>query len=214
MNTELDDKLALLINGQLDANEQAELEKQIAANEELAAEAEFLGALQKGIQQQHAVPPGAMGLARLKRDIASEQKRAHTEGQTSAAAQTNAGKVKAASNFWKPLSIAACCLLAVQSFLTMQGPSRDDPSGVVPLSGSAALPAGPQLQVVFKDTATAGQIREGLLSINAELISGPGALGIYTVQLPANADISQAQILLSGLPFIEEVEAVTRANES
>lgn len=44
MNTELDDKLALLINGQLDVNEQAELEKQIAANEELAAEAEFLGA--------------------------------------------------------------------------------------------------------------------------------------------------------------------------
>lgn len=213
MNTELDDKLALLINGQLDVNEQAELEKQIAANEELAAEAEFLGTLQKGIQQQQAVPPGAMGLARLKRDIASEQKRTHTEGQTSAAPQANAGKVKAASNFWKPLSIAACCLLAVQSFLTMQGPSGDDPSGVVPLSGSA-LPAGPQLQVVFKDTATAGQIREGLLSINAELISGPGALGIYTVQLPANADISQAQILLSGLPFIEEVEAVTRANES
>lgn len=28
MNTELDDKLALLINGQLDVNEQAELEKQ------------------------------------------------------------------------------------------------------------------------------------------------------------------------------------------
>lgn len=213
MNTELDDKLALLINGQLDVNEQAELEKQIAANEELAAEAEFLGALQKGIQQQHTVPPGAMGLARLKRDIASEQRRTNTEAQATVSSGNATGKVKAASNFWKPLSIAACCLLAVQSFLTMQGPSRDDPSGVVPLSGSA-LPAGPQLQVVFKDTATAGQIREGLLSINAELISGPGALGIYTVQLPANADISQAQILLSGLPFIEEVEAVTRANES
>ncbi|ABD79562.1 hypothetical protein [Saccharophagus degradans] len=213
MNTELDDKLALLINGQLDVNEQAELEKQIAANEELAAEAEFLGALQKGIQQQHAVPPGAMGLARLKRDIASEQRRTNTEAQATVSSGNATGKVKAASNFWKPLSIAACCLLAVQSFLTMQGPSGDDPSGVVPLSGSA-LPAGPQLQVVFKDTATAGQIREGLLSINAELISGPGALGIYTVQLPANADISQAQILLSGLPFIEEVEVVTRANES
>lgn len=214
MNTELDDKLALMVNGQLDEQEQAALKKQIQADAGLAAEAEFLHTLHKGMQQQNDVPPGAMGLARLKRDIEAEQKRAATSTQT-ANDNNSVTKMQAPnnSNFWKPLSIAACCLLAAQTFLTMQGSSRGDPSGVVPLAGNPVV-TGPQLQVVFKDTATAAQIREALLSINAELIGGPGALGIYTLQLPTSADVGQAQIALSGLPFIEEVEAVSRANKS
>ena len=217
MNKELDDKLALMVNGQLDEQEAVALEEQIKDDAELGAEADFLKALQSGIKNQSDTPPGAAGLARLMRDIESEQ--AQVKPQDNASARPapitkQTIKVQAAansSNFWKPISIAACCLLAMQSFFVMQDNNHNDPSSVVTLSGHQAA-AGPQLQVVFSDTATAAQIRESLLGINANLVGGPGALGIYTVQLPPGSDLAQAQMDLINLPFIEEVEAVVEAN--
>ena len=61
------------------------------------------------------------------------------------------------------------------------------------------------MQTVFEDSATAAQIRDAVLSVKGSIVGGPGAMGIYTLQLPANANTEQAAALLQALDYIGEV---------
>lgn len=215
VDEQLDDKLALLINGQLDEETAKALEAEIENDKALADEAKFLKSLQEGIQHQdHNTPPGGMGLARLKREIAAEQARAKPPAANFESEKTKAGShtvtskntPAANSSFWKPLSIAACCLLGVQTFF-MVSQQEDSIAGIeiTPLS-SAVLTDGDHLQVVFRETATASQIRDALVSVNGSLVGGPGALGVYTVQLPVSMNGLDGFNTLKAYPFVEEVE--------
>lgn len=156
---------------------------------ELKKEAEFLGALRKGIQEQDETSPGEMGLARLKRDIQREQK------------QTQ----KPQGKFWKPLAIAACCVLGVQMFLLI--PKQETNPNIVTLSGNGQV-SGPQLQIVFQAEASAAQIQQTLNSVQGNIISGPGALGVYTVALPGEVNYREVIAQLSEQAHVEEVIAM------
>lgn len=48
--------------------------------------------------------------------------------------------------------------------------------------GSATASAGPLLDVVFVDGATAGEIREGLRAAGLEIVSGPSSVGRYRLR--------------------------------
>lgn len=183
--SDIDEKLTKWVSGKLNDQERETLEQQLERDPELKKEADFLAALRTGIQEQQENPPGDIGLARLKRDIQREQQQ----------------QPKPQQKFWKPLAIAACCLLGVQMFFLI--PDNETDTGIVTLSGEASH-QGPQLQVVFADGATAAQIQQALNSVQGNVISGPGALGIYTVVLPEGADAQQILLQLNSLGFVEE----------
>lgn len=214
----LDAKLAEFITGQLDPASAAALEKEIAEDKALEDEANFLRGLQQGLKESEDVsPPGALGLAKLKRDIQSEQlrenrsKQAKMESNTQQDAAHEKASPKRAANdggFWRPLSIAACCLLAVQSFFMLPSTSETDPEGITTLSGTPLF-AGKKLQVVFANTAKAQQIQSALLKINGRIVDGPGALGVYTVLVPEGTNIESVTQTLTGYGFVEEVQPIS-----
>lgn len=192
---DVDEKLPLLVNGQLDASERAELERQLGQDPVLAQEAEFLAALRDGIQQQDEQTPGALGLARLKREIAREKQ--HDR------------QPEAAKSYWKPVALTACALFALQTFMLnvpLDGRNGTD-TDIATLAGEN-VSQGPRLQLIFDDSATAANIHSALRSVDGTIVDGPGALGVYTLMLPQGADASQAVKQLSKHRFIEQVAAL------
>jgi hypothetical protein len=59
-----------------------------------------------------------------------------------------------------------------------------------PVAGDVG--AGPRLEVVFRDDASADQIRAQLRAVGATVISGPTQLGVYRLRLSPGADVSAA----------------------
>ncbi|MDR9439013.1 MAG: hypothetical protein RI841_05890 [Halomonas sp.] len=185
------EKLPLYVNGRLDAEEIRHVEMALANDPDLARDVEFLQALKDTLQQSGDEPPVEMDLARLKRDI-------HRETAESSPQSANTRR------YWKPLAIAACLLLAIQTGFQLTTQSTD--SNWVPLSGETASQQ-PRLQIAFTPSSTAEQIRESLGSRGLRIVDGPGALGLYTIQLPPSSDVDAIRQQLEQLPFIEEVSS-------
>ncbi len=187
----IEENLPLYVNGRLDAEERRRVEMGLADDPDLAREVEFLQALKDTLQQSADEPPVELGLARLKRDI-------HREAVDRSPSSANTRR------YWKPLALTACLLLAIQTGVQLTTQSTD--SGWAPLSGESASQA-PRLQIAFRANATAEQISESLGAREARIVDGPGALGLYTVQLPSDSDIDAMRQQLDQLPFIEEVSS-------
>ncbi|MDX5299772.1 MAG: hypothetical protein LPK85_12590, partial [Gammaproteobacteria bacterium] len=121
---DIDEQLTLYVNGQLDPDSRARLDARLAEDAALRDEVRFLQALRQGLHDQNVPAPGELGLARLKRSLAEE-----------------AGAVPAATRapsrtFWKPLALAACTILGVQTALLMTS-TDPTPTDMQPLSGPA-----------------------------------------------------------------------------
>jgi hypothetical protein len=57
------------------------------------------------------------------------------------------------------------------------------------LSESAPAPAGTtRLRLVFAEGTTEKEVRDLLLGIRGQIVAGPSALGVYTVEVPAGPD--------------------------
>lgn len=92
-----------------------------------------------------------------------------------------------------PVGLAAAVVLAQAAVIgaLLVGPPQQS---LAPLSGEAAA-GGDLLQLTFKPRATEAQIRVLLAGLQAEIVSGPGALGVYTVRVPEG----KGQAALAGL---------------
>lgn len=55
---------------------------------------------------------------------------------------------------------------------------------VVPASGEKSLPDSITLAVVFKDKATLKQVNHLLGSVQAQVVGGPGAIGVWEIAVP------------------------------
>ncbi|MFT5084171.1 MAG: hypothetical protein ACI9Y1_002224 [Lentisphaeria bacterium] len=201
------EKLPLLVNGQLGKAQCAELEKAIQEDAELAREAEFLKTLHYGIKQQDVPLPGEIGLARLKRDIDKEKQK-----QTAYEKENNSGadqvQTISKTRYWKPLAIAASCLLAIQTMTLLPWQNTDsDATNIIPMSGSVTQ-HGPRVQAVIHEDATMTQLISALTRVNGSIVGGPSALGIVTLALPQNADAIEAMNTLLAYDFILEVSGL------
>jgi hypothetical protein len=101
-----------------------------------------------------------------------------------------------ASRWYKPVLAVAAAFALIQAGaillfqLPEEAPSIVRPLGVPALSVSSTL-----LQTTFHAEATDAEIRSLFAKVGAEVISGPGALGIYTVKVPAaTADAALAEL--------------------
>lgn len=202
MDKEIEELLPFYVNGTLNDAETARVEEKLAHDPDLQKELEFLRALHRNIKntdiEQNA--PGELGLKRLQKSIRDEA--AQSNMRPSAARQP--------SSRWRIAAIAACALLFLQTAVTL--PMWKDNDILTAASGTfSTVPAGQIVEITFVPTAREENIRALLLSIDATIIEGPSALGLYKLSIAKDIDGAVLK-LKSRKNLIETVELNNRFN--
>ena len=190
------------VNGTLDDSHYGKLESHLALWPHLRAEVAWLTQLREQVRQplyDVAVQPSpSAGLGTL-------MSRIHAEQSGKVVPLHSKQPVRAVAPRWFPaaMGIAASIILAqavVLVSLTGQ-PGRD---ALTPLSGGTAA-VGTLLQMTFKPTATEARMRQALAAVQGEMVSGPGALGVYTVRVPEGQGPAALQKLQGDHATVESV---------
>lgn len=176
------------LNGTLPENERAQVEAFLRDSPEAAAELQMWRAVQLDARSERGAPPGAdFGWQRLRRDLKHEQRRG-SQWQ------------------WRMAAAASVLMvLGLQSVILMR---PDSGAQYVPLSGSLSVPANAwRVQVRFADSAAMTDINALLMRLDARVISGPSALGIYELVLPREAagDAQALRARLAAEPLLLQV---------
>ena len=175
-DTQWQDLLPWYVNGTLGEAERQQLEAAMANNPELKQEMLWLQQFQTSLHQQDIpAPPGELGWMRLRKEIRKEK-----------------------TNNWRRWGMgaatAATILFSVQLGMMMNKPQPD----IQVLSSSATgvnLEHHWQLQIAFTPEATAADIQQLLSDIDARIIDGPSAIGLYRIAVPESSRFADQQAL-------------------
>jgi anti-sigma factor RsiW len=176
------------LNGTLSQTERAQVEALLRESPETEAELQMWRAVQRDARAQTMEQPGVdFGWQRLRRDLKREQRRG-------------------SQRIWR-LAAAASVLMIVglQTTILMRSESG---TRYEPLSGALSIPANAwRVQVRFAESATIADINALLLRLDARVISGPSALGLFELALPreAAADAQALRARLAAEPLMEQV---------
>jgi len=167
-NKTIEDLLPYYVNGTLSDEETALIEKELADNQGLQQEIEFLQALRAQVKQQEFnTSPGELGLKRLQRSIAAEAKASSTH--------------TASNTIWRMATVAACLMLVIQTVIV----NFDTETPYLAAGGKTPTsPQGQIISVTFTPDVTEQAIRQLLLDTNAQIVDGPSAIGIYRLVVP------------------------------
>lgn len=168
---EIEALLVFLANDTLEGEERRVVEEAVAADPTLQTELEALKRIRAEMQADDiGHSPGEFGLARLMRDIDKEKP------EQIAAATINRPRV------WQAVAAAAVALLVVQSVWTLSSSTDDD---TIRLAGEDA--SALTIKVAFSGDASEAALRALLLELDLTIVSGPSALGLYTLSAPDQA---------------------------
>lgn len=176
------------LNGTLSQIERAQMESWLRESPEAQSELQMWRAVQQDARAQPGEKPGAdFGWQRLRRDLKREQGRGP-------------------QRIWR-LAAAASVLMVVglQTALLIR---QDSGPRYEPLSGTLAIPADAwRVQVRFAESAAMAYINALLLRLEARVVRGPSALGIYELALPraAAADAQTLRARLATEPLMVQV---------
>lgn len=160
-NKEIELMLPEYVNGTLQPDDAKRIEQIMEQDTTIKAEVEFLQLMRKAVKNEEVESPTEWGLARLRRTL--PQAEAEAENQS--------------SSWWKPIAVAASFAFVLQtSYMLFNETKIDD--GYVPLSTSEIEDA---IQIVFEDNVTEAQVRILLHSIEASIVDGPSASGVYRI---------------------------------
>ena len=160
-----DDFLAFYVNGTLTDDEQDKVESHLGGCERCQKELALLRTMRDVTrQQQEKALPQEFAWQRLKRDIKQQD-------STSIASRSRA--------WWKPaIGIAAALIMTLQAVFIFN--LKND----IETYGQAGYQyGGVVMQIKVNPKATEAQLRELLLKIDAEIVSGPSAAGLYRIRL-------------------------------
>ena len=160
-NKHPDDLLPWYVNNTLSADDRARVETHMAECEDCRNEVKFLQKLRAGIQQDSVSAPKELGLKRLLRDVKKEKRK------------------RVAAPAWMRLALAASVAIIVLQNIVLFN-QTSGPDAIRPLG---SINAGVVLQVQFAPGTTEKQIRQTMQEIDGEIIGGPGAFGLYHIQL-------------------------------
>lgn len=154
-------ELPFYVNGTLDAAEHKAVEAHLSDCEVCQAEVSFLQALGRQVKDNnHVNGPGELGWARLKKQI-------HAEKQTLR---------HSPSRFWQAVAAVALLAVAIQAGLLYRYTSVTDGYHMLGVADA-------HLQVAFYPQVTEQQMRDILNEVQVRIVDGPGALGIYRIEL-------------------------------
>jgi len=174
--------------------ERAAVERLLAESPAARAELEWLRAIRRDLPGTLPIAEGDLGQARLMQRIALER-----AGPKVVELPRRPGRPRW---FAPAFALAASMLLAQAAVIGYLVHERD--AALTPLSGQPPA-AGDLLQVAFRPDATERDIRGLLASVDAELVGGPGALGVYTIRVPAGRADAAAAALRGRTDVVESV---------
>lgn len=177
-------------NGTLAADQHAQVEDWLARDAGLRSELEFLRKA-GAVLRETADRPAASSVGRFLDRVAADQIEGGTGGGVVGIGRarrplSNAGK-------WA-FALAAGVMLA-QAIVIGSLVTRDTDQGILePLSGTPQG-ARPNLQATFVESVAEIEIRALLAEVNAQIVSGPGALGVYGLRVPpAQLDAAERRL--------------------
>ena len=171
----IEELLPWRVNDTLASEESRQVEEYLASDPDARADVEFLHAVRKTLKDQTLHSPGELGLKRFQKQLADAQK-----------------TTPAPKQWWRPALAAAALVIVVQGGLLVNLWRADT---YAPLGGDT--PGGAVLQVELNENATAAAIQDALMRVEATIIDGPGALGIFRLQLSSDAKLDEAIEVLS-----------------
>lgn len=180
MSKDVRELLPFYVNGTLGGAELKEVETAIKSDPSLKGDIDFLKALRdevKNIESENS--PGELGLKRLQKAIAAEKL------QNDPIARAESKITKEQNWGWRVAAIAACLLLVFQTIVMM--PQQGD--DLTAAGGKQVVFAeGRIVSVTFSPDAREENIRSLLLSVDANIVDGPSALGVYKLSIPRDFD--------------------------
>ena len=192
------------INGTLTAEEFSSVKAAVDSSELLQKEVAALEQLRDTVvaleEEDTIVAPSELGWMRLKKQIASHE---------------NANSVVAKPAMWRGfIATAAVLVVALQVTLVVQ--PKGDEKDIQLLSGYSHTEHPLQqlenfnvLQIRFTDKATIAEVNEILQQVQAVVISGPTAVGLYQIVVPNTVDIEATLSLLEGQVAVSHVAEET-----
>jgi len=163
-----DDLLAFYVNDSLSETEQQDVETHIATCERCQHELTLLRSMYDVVQKQPVDFPQEFAWQRLKRDIKQQAKTTSTSRRS----------------WWQPaVGIAAAVIIGVQGVLIF-----DLKKDVDSYTQAGYQRDGVIAQIKFNPQAKEAQLSEVLLSLDAEIVAGPSAKGLYRVRLSERKD--------------------------
>lgn len=169
------------VNGTLDITARRALDQEMAQSPALRSELAWLRLVRSQIREQSQVDvkqrSESAGLDTLMALVLGEQ-----SARVLPLPSRISRWVEGARRFPLSMGIAAAVVLT-QAVIIGTLLDQPDPDPLRTLSGGTAA-GGQLLQVTFKPLATETQIRALLSSVQGEIVSGPGALGVYVVRVP------------------------------
>lgn len=206
-----DEMIQSFVAGTLDADSVAELERAAATNPALAAELALWRAVrQAGADAAAQRQVDALGWSRIARSIA------HAAPQQSRAANDHGANpaLPHKQPLWArpliaPWQAAAALVLALVGWQTVMAPmmiSRDPSSGAEYALAGEDRSASFVLRVAFVEVASEADLRRLLQEVDARIIDGPSAVGLYDLAFDdAEARMAARQRLEQERGLVSEI---------
>jgi anti-sigma factor RsiW len=185
------------LNGTLDQAQRRLVDQQLEQSPALRTELDWLRALDRDLDATMTLRAGDLGLGRLMNRIDVER-----DGKLVPLRRTERPR-------WFMPALALAATLVIAQTLVIGVLLRDRTEVLRPLAGPVLL-KGTLLQVQFHSSATESQVRELLVSIDGEVVGGPGSLGIFTVRVPDERADEALQRLRAEITIVEAVTPVPR----
>ena len=210
------------VTGTLKPDEQARIEQHLAGCAHCRQEIQFYRQLEAAKPESsttQAWQPSAAHFSSIMDNIDESEKSTQREQVKSKASQREAkwkSWFKTTPNplFWlvslETVALAALVVLVVGQPLL---PSKTPVFETLSNASSAAKSNLPRLHVVFADDTTVKEIGELLQKQQAQLVSGPSAMGVYTLELPV-ADHHAVQKTLGALRNDPKVKLVEELKDA
>ena len=193
--------LPFAVNGSLAPTEAREVEDWLARDPDLQDDAGFLTRL-RGMMRAEPLPQTGteFALARLMRDLPPQL--APETAQPAAQAHT----ALASARRWRAPAMAAALAALVVGLGTaaLMRPAPQEAPIYEQASGDAA--ELPRLTVTFAPEARLSEVAALLQAQDLVIVDGPGALGLYRLELPPGADAAAVAEALAQAPIVASVE--------
>lgn len=202
MNDRFEELLPWYVNGSINAEDRAFVERHLAEHPEAQAELDWYRSLSARIQDSAPAVPATIGLAKVMTLIRGDR-------------PTLAERIGAFFGGFalRPaMAYAGLAVIAAQGgfIFNLMGSMKDDANEIRALKAVQVV-EGPLLKLNFTPDAKEADIRFLLMSVQGSLAGGPGQLGDYFVRVPAGkeeavaaqlktASIVQSVTLAPGVP--------------
>lgn len=191
--------LAWYVNGTLAPAERALVERHLDGCADCREQVAFWGQLSPALAEVAVapVPHPAQLRALLARLDAAPAGEPDVEASAGRVASPRATRWLLLGQAAAIVALAATLLVAVR---------RAPEAGFHTLTAAAEASASARLRVVFDERASERELRALLVPLGASFVGGPSPLGVYTLELPADAELAATIAALRAQPLVRFVE--------